>query len=175
MLATEIKVQNAYDVALENFDLAANALELEENVRAMIKYPERILCVSVPVRMDTGKILRFEGYRVQHSTTRGPAKGGIRFHPNVTMDEVKALAMWMTWKCAVVNIPFGGGKGGVTCNPKALSQVELEHITRRYTAAILPLIGPEQDIPAPDVYTNSQTMAWIMDTYSMIKGYQIGR
>src|ERR1039458_6378964 len=126
MSATATPEKNAYDVALENFDLAANALELEENVRAMIKYPERILCVSVPVRMDTGHILRFEGYRVQHSTTRGPAKGGIRYHPNVSVDEVKALATWMTWKCAVVNIPFGGGKGGVTCNPKEMSIGELD-------------------------------------------------
>ena len=123
--------------------------------------------------MDDGRIRRFEGYRVQHSTVRGPAKGGIRYHPQVTLDEVKALATWMTWKCAVVNIPFGGGKGGVTCDPKHMSQHELERMTRRYTSAILPLIGPEQDIPAPDVYTNSQTMAWIMDTYSMTKGYPI--
>src|SRR5579862_1687652 len=171
MLATATIEQNAYEVALENFDLAANALDLDENVRAMIKYPERILAVSVPVRMDSGKIVRYEGYRVQHNTTRGPAKGGIRFHPNVTVDEVKALATWMTWKCAVVNIPFGGGKGGVTCNPKHMSTHELERMTRRYTSAILPLIGPDKDIPAPDVYTNSQTMAWIMDTYSMTKGY----
>jgi len=173
MLATATAEKNAYEVALENFDLAADALELEENVRAMIKYPERILSVSVPVRMDTGKIVRFEGYRVQHSTTRGPAKGGIRYHPNVTLDEVKALATWMTWKCAVVNIPFGGGKGGVTCDPKAMSMGELERLTRRYASAILPLIGPQQDIPAPDVYTNPQIMAWIMDTYSMTKGYPI--
>jgi len=165
--------KNAYDVALENFDLAADALEVEENVRAMIKYPERILCVSVPVRMDTGKIVRFEGYRVQHSTQRGPAKGGIRYHPNVTLDEVKALATWMTWKCAVVNIPYGGGKGGITCNPKAMSMGELERMTRRYASAILPIIGPEKDIPAPDVYTTPQIMAWIMDTYSMMKGYPV--
>ncbi len=170
MLATLVEEKNAYEVALENFDLAANALDLEDNVRAMIKYPERILSVSVPVRMDTGKVVRFEGYRVQHSTQRGPAKGGIRFHPNVTVDEVKALATWMTWKCAVVNIPFGGGKGGVTCNPKALSLGELERLTRRYASSILPLIGPEKDIPAPDVYTTPQIMAWIMDTYSMNKG-----
>jgi glutamate dehydrogenase/leucine dehydrogenase len=164
---------NAYDVALENFDAAADALELDRDTREMIKYPERILTVTIPVRMDDGHIHRFEGYRVQHSTVRGPAKGGIRFHPQVTLDEVKALATWMTWKCAVVNIPFGGAKGGITCDPKTMSQTELEHMTRRYTAAILPLIGPEQDIPAPDVYTNSQTMAWIMDTYSMTKGYPI--
>jgi len=173
MLATLTAEKNAYQVALENFDLAADALGLEQNVRAMIKYPERVLQVGVPVRMDSGKIIRFQGYRVQHSTTRGPAKGGIRYHPNVTEDEVKALATWMTWKCAVVNIPFGGGKGGITCNPKEMSLGELERMTRRYTSAILPLIGPEQDIPAPDVYTNPQVMAWIMDTYSMTKGYPI--
>jgi glutamate dehydrogenase/leucine dehydrogenase len=164
---------NAYDVALENFDAAADVLGLSNDTREMIKYPERILTVTVPVRMDNGPILRFEGYRVQHSMVRGPAKGGIRFHPQVTLDEVKALATWMTWKCAVVNIPFGGSKGGITCDPKRMSPGELERMTRRYTSGILPLIGPEQDIPAPDVYTNSQTMAWIMDTYSMTKGYPI--
>ena len=163
---------NAYDVALENFDTAADAMGLNNDVREMIKYPERILTVTVPVRMDDGHIHRFEAYRVQHSSVRGPAKGGIRYHPQVTLDEVKALATWMTWKCAVVNIPFGGAKGGVTCDPKHMSLGELERMTRRYTSAILPLIGPKQDIPAPDVYTNSQTMAWIMDTYSMTKGYR---
>lgn len=172
MLTTKI-TGNAYDVALENFDAAANALELDSDTREMIKYPERVLTVTVPVRMDDGHIHRFEAYRVQHSSVRGPAKGGIRYHPEVTLDEVKALATWMTWKCAVVNIPFGGGKGGVTCDPKHMSQGELERMTRRYTSAILPLIGPEQDIPAPDVYTNPQTMAWIMDTFSMTKGYPI--
>jgi glutamate dehydrogenase/leucine dehydrogenase len=166
-------VKTAYDSAMENFDLAADALDLSMDVRNMIKYPERILQVTLPVRMDNGHIQKFEGYRVQHSTSRGPAKGGIRYHPGVTLDEVKALATWMTWKCAVVNIPFGGGKGGVTCNPKEMSLAELEHLTRRYASAILPLIGPQQDIPAPDVYTNSQIMAWIMDTYSMTKGYPI--
>jgi glutamate dehydrogenase/leucine dehydrogenase len=166
-------VKSAYDSAMENFDLAADALGLDANVRNMIKYPERILEVSLPVRMDNGHIQRFDGYRVQHSTARGPAKGGIRYHPGVTLDEVKALATWMTWKCAVVNIPYGGGKGGVTCNPKEMSLNELERMTRRYASAILPLIGPEQDIPAPDVYTNSQVMAWIMDTYSMTKGFPI--
>ncbi|MGA3264382.1 MAG: Glu/Leu/Phe/Val dehydrogenase [Terracidiphilus sp.] len=173
MMTTARLADNSYDVALENFDAAADALGLDNDTRAMIKYPERILTVSVPVRMDDGRIHRFEGYRVQHSMVRGPAKGGIRYHPQVTLDEVKALATWMTWKCAVVNIPFGGGKGGITCDPKKMSPVELERMTRRYTSAILPLIGPEQDIPAPDVYTNSQTMAWIMDTYSMTKGYPI--
>jgi glutamate dehydrogenase/leucine dehydrogenase len=173
MLSTLTAENSPYQVALENFDLAADALDLEQSLRAMIKYPERVLQVSVPVRMDSGKIVRFQGYRVQHSTARGPAKGGIRYHPNVTEDEVKALATWMTWKCAVVNIPYGGGKGGVTCNPKEMSLGELERLTRRYASAILPLIGPEQDIPAPDVYTNPQVMAWIMDTYSMTKGYPI--
>jgi glutamate dehydrogenase/leucine dehydrogenase len=173
MSPTPTPEKNAYQVALENFDLAADALDLEQSARAMIKYPERVLQVGVPVRMDNGIITRFQGWRVQHSTIRGPAKGGIRYHPNVTEDEVKALGTWMTWKCAVVNIPFGGGKGGITCNPKQMSQGELERMTRRYTSAILPLIGPEQDIPAPDVYTNSQVMAWIMDTYSMTRGYPI--
>ncbi len=172
-MLTEIAAGNAYDVALENFDAAADALELNSDTREMIKYPERILAVTIPVRMDDGHIRRFEGYRVQHSSVRGPAKGGIRYHPQVTLDEVKALATWMTWKCAVVNIPFGGAKGGVTCDPKHMSTGELERMTRRYTSAILPMIGPEQDIPAPDVYTNPQTMAWIMDTYSMTKGYPI--
>ncbi|MGO9493095.1 MAG: Glu/Leu/Phe/Val family dehydrogenase, partial [Terracidiphilus sp.] len=170
-MLTTVRKDNAYDVAMENFDTAANKLELDKNTREMIKYPERMLTVTVPVRMDDGSIHRFEGHRVQHSSVRGPAKGGIRYHPQVTLDEVKALATWMTWKCAVVNIPFGGAKGGITCDPKKMSAGELERMTRRYTSAILPLIGPEQDIPAPDVYTNSQTMAWIMDTYSMSVGY----
>ncbi|MGB9605738.1 MAG: Glu/Leu/Phe/Val family dehydrogenase [Bryobacteraceae bacterium] len=166
---------NPYQAALENFDAAADALELPQELRAMIKHPERILIVNLPVRMDNGDVVNFEGYRIQHSTVRGPAKGGIRYHPAVTLDEVKALAMWMTWKCAVVNIPFGGGKGGVVCDPKRLSPRELERLTRRYAAAITPLIGPQQDIPAPDVYTNAQIMAWIMDTYSMMKreGYPV--
>src|SRR5579872_1603008 len=172
MLAA-VAERNAYELALENFDIAADALDLEHDIREMIKFPERVLTVSVPVKMDNGHIRRFEAYRVQHSTMRGPAKGGIRFHPNVTVDEVKALATWMTWKCAVVNIPFGGGKGGVTCNPKALSLGELERLSRRYASSILPLIGPEKDIPAPDVYTTPQIMAWIMDTYSMNMGYPV--
>ncbi len=172
-MLTTTTIRSAYDAALENFDSAAKVMGLDNDVVEMIKYPERVLTVAVPVRMDDGHIHRFEGFRVQHSSVRGPAKGGIRYHPQVTLDEVKALATWMTWKCAVVNIPFGGAKGGVTCNPKSMSQGELERMTRRYTSAILPLIGPERDIPAPDVYTNSQTMAWIMDTYSMTKGYAI--
>jgi len=173
MAVATLTVKSAYESAMANFDMAADALNLSVDIRNMIKYPERILHVNLPVRMDNGHIQRFEGYRVQHSTSRGPAKGGIRYHPGVTLDEVKALATWMTWKCAVVNIPYGGGKGGITCNPKEMSQTELERMTRRYASAILPLIGPERDIPAPDVYTNSQIMAWIMDTYSMTKGYPI--
>jgi glutamate dehydrogenase/leucine dehydrogenase len=172
-MLTTTTTRNAYDAALENFDAAADTMGLDNDVRQMIKYPERELTVAVPVRMDDGHIHRFVGYRVQHSSVRGPAKGGIRYHPQVTLDEVRALATWMTWKCAVVNIPFGGAKGGITCDPKHMSEGELERMTRRYTSAILPLIGPERDIPAPDVYTNSQTMAWIMDTYSMTKGYAI--
>jgi glutamate dehydrogenase/leucine dehydrogenase len=172
-MLTTTWTENAYELALQNFDAAADVLNLDNDTREMIKFPERVLTVSVPVRMDDGRIRRFEAYRVQHSSARGPGKGGIRYHPQVTLDEVKALATWMTWKCAVVNIPFGGAKGGVTCDPKHMSPYELERMTRRYTSAILPLIGPEKDIPAPDVYTNSQTMAWIMDTFSMTKGYAV--
>jgi glutamate dehydrogenase/leucine dehydrogenase len=172
-MLTTTRAENAYELALQNFDAAAAVLGLDDDTREMIKFPERVLTVSVPVRMDDGHIHRFEAYRVQHSSARGPGKGGIRYHPQVTLDEVKALATWMTWKCAVVNIPFGGAKGGVTCDPKHMSPHELERLTRRYTSAILPLIGPEKDIPAPDVYTNSQTMAWIMDTFSMMKGYAV--
>ena len=173
MAIAEAVKKNPYEAALENFDLAADELELDHNMREIIKYPERVLEVNLPVGMDDRSVHRFTGYRVQHSTARGPAKGGIRYHPNVTLDEVKALATWMTWKCAVVNIPFGGGKGGITCNPKEMSQTELERLTRRYTTSILPLIGPDRDIPAPDVYTNAQVMAWIMDTYSMAKGHSV--
>ncbi|MCL4783959.1 MAG: Glu/Leu/Phe/Val dehydrogenase [Bryobacterales bacterium] len=167
--------RNAYEMAVENFENAAAALELSQELRVMLKNPERILTVSVPVRLNSGTLALYEGFRVQHNTARGPAKGGIRYHPSVTKEEVMALAMWMTWKCAVVNIPFGGGKGGVTCNPKELSEQELEKLTRRYTAGIAPILGPHRDIPAPDVYTNSQTMGWIMDTYSMMKadGYPV--
>jgi len=163
----------AYEYALQNFDVAADHLELDHDLRMMLKYPERCLTVNFPVRMDNGKIERFEGYRVQYNTARGPAKGGIRYHPNVTLDEIKALAAWMTWKTSIVNIPYGGGKGGVACNPKNLSLGELERLTRRFTSGILPIIGPDIDIPAPDVYTNSQVMAWMMDTYSMTKGYPV--
>jgi len=139
----------------------------------VLKHPKRELTVNFPVRMDDGSFRVYTGYRVQYNMARGPCKGGIRYHPQVTLDEVRALAAWMTWKCAVVNIPYGGAKGGVICDPKHMSQGELERMTRRYASEIAPIIGPEIDIPAPDVYTDSQTMAWIMDTYSMQKGYSV--
>ena len=162
---------NPHRIAQIQFDIAAEYLKLDAGLRQILRTPKRVLEVSIPTKMDNGQVKVFTGYRVQHNVARGPAKGGIRYHPNVTVDEVKALATWMTWKCATVNIPFGGGKGGVICDPKRMSKAELERMTRRYTSEILPLIGPEQDIPAPDVYTDAQTMAWIMDTYSMTKGY----
>ncbi len=163
--------RSVFEMAMEQFDLAADILQLDDDLRNKIRYPERCLIVSVPIRLDNGRVERFEGYRVQHSTARGPAKGGLRYHPNVTLDEVKALATWMTWKSAIVGIPYGGGKGGICCDPKRMTVGELERLTRRYTSEILPIIGPEKDIPAPDAYTNPQVMAWIMDTYSMHKGY----
>jgi glutamate dehydrogenase/leucine dehydrogenase len=162
---------NPFELALQNFDAAADLLQLDAAVRNRIRLPERELIVHFPVKMHTGKIKMFTGYRVQHSTARGPAKGGIRYHPDVTLDEVKALASWMTYKCATVKIPFGGGKGGVVCNPKELDIHELENLTRRFTSEISIFIGPDRDIPAPDVYTNPRTMAWIVDTYSMHRGY----
>jgi glutamate dehydrogenase/leucine dehydrogenase len=162
---------NPYRIAQIQFDLAAEHLKLDPGLRQILRTPKRVLEVSIPTKMDNGQVKVFTGYRVQHNVARGPAKGGLRYHPAVTVDEVKALATWMTWKTAAVNIPFGGGKGGVICDPKRMSKGELERMTRRYTSEILPLIGPEQDIPAPDVYTDAQTMAWIMDTYSMTKGY----
>jgi len=162
---------NPHKIAQIQFDIAAEYLKLDAGLRQILRTPKRVLEVSIPTKMDNGQVKVFTGYRVQHNVARGPAKGGIRYHPNVTVDEVKALATWMTWKCATVNIPFGGGKGGVICDPKRMSKAELERMTRRYTSEILPVIGPEQDIPAPDVYTDAQTMAWIMDTYSMTKGY----
>jgi glutamate dehydrogenase (NAD(P)+) len=162
---------NPFEIAKEQFDRAADYLELEESLRNVLRSAKRQLIVSIPVRMDGGEVKVFEGYRVQHNIARGPAKGGIRYHPNVTLDEVKALASWMTWKCATVNIPYGGGKGGVVCDPKSLSKTELERLTRRYAFEIAPIIGPDRDIPAPDVYTDSQTMAWIMDTLSMVHGH----
>ena len=161
---------NPWLAAEARFDEAANRLGLDEGLAKVLRTPAKELTVPVPVQLDDGRLEVFTGYRVQHSIARGPAKGGVRYAPDVTLDEVRALAAWMTWKCAVVNIPFGGGKGGVVCDPRVLSDFELERITRRYTAEILPLIGPERDVPAPDMNTNEQTMAWIMDTYSMHVG-----
>jgi len=151
------------------FDIAADKLALDDGMQKILRKPARELTVNIPVTLDDGRLEVFTGYRVQHSIARGPAKGGIRYAPDVTLDEVRALASWMTWKCAVVGIPFGGGKGGVICEPAVLSNLELERITRRYTAEIIDFIGPEKDVPAPDMNTNDQTMAWIMDTYSMHK------
>jgi len=162
---------NPLRIAQIQFDMAAEYLKLDQSLRQILRTPKRVLEVSVPTKMDNGQVKVFTGYRVQHNVARGPAKGGIRYHPSVTLDEVKALAAWMTWKTATVNIPYGGGKGGVICDPKRMTKPELERMTRRFASEILPIIGPEQDIPAPDVYTDSQTMAWIMDTYSMTKGY----
>jgi len=162
---------NPYVISQMQFDQAADHLKLESGLRQILRTPKRQMVVSVPIKLDNGTIKVFEGYRVQHNIARGPAKGGIRYHPNVTLDEVKALAAWMTWKTAVVNIPFGGGKGGVVCDPRKMSKPELERMTRRYVSEILPIIGPDRDIPAPDVYTDDQTMAWVMDTYSMTVGY----
>ncbi len=162
---------NPYHMALQQFELAADKLNLSEDMREILRQPKRELTVNFPVRLDNGRIKTFTGYRVQHNVNRGPAKGGIRYSPEVTLDEVKALAMWMTWKCAVVGIPFGGAKGGVICNPKIMSPGELERLTRRYTTEISIIISPRSDIPAPDVNTNPQVMAWIMDTYSMHEGY----
>ena len=164
---------NPWEVAQQQFDLAADRLNLDPGLRRVLREPRRELIVHFPVKMDDGSVQVFTGYRVQHNLGRGPAKGGIRYHQGVTLDEVKALAMWMTWKCAVVGIPYGGGKGGVIVDPKQLSQRELEGLTRRYATEISIIIGPERDIPAPDVNTNSQTMAWIMDTYSMHVGYTV--
>ncbi len=157
--------------ALAQLDEAAEILGLEDAIRRKMRKPKRIITVSIPTEMDDGTFEIFTGYRVQHSMERGPCKGGIRYHPDVNLDEVIALAMWMTWKCAVVNIPYGGAKGGVICNPKQMSQHEIERMTRRFTTELIDVIGPEKDIPAPDVYTDARVMAWIMDTYSMNKGY----
>ena len=161
---------NPFENSLEQLSIAAEYLKLDAGLLAVLSQPKRILTASLPVRMDNGKVKVFTGYRVQYNDARGPFKGGIRYHPGVTLDEVKALAAWMTWKCSVADIPFGGAKGGVICDPKAMSQHELEGLTRRYASAIAPIIGPYQDIPAPDVYTNGQVMAWILDTYSHLQG-----
>ena len=164
---------NAWQVAQHQFDLAAEMLDLDPGLRSVLREPRRELTVHFPVHMDDGSVEVFTGYRVQHNLTRGPAKGGIRYHQDVTLDEVKALAMWMTWKCAVVGIPYGGGKGGVSVDPKQLSQKELEGLSRRYFTEISVLIGPERDIPAPDVNTTPQIMAWFMGTYSMHAGHTV--
>lgn len=169
MNSLSLKNSNPFENALKQFDKAAKILNLTENQIAKIKEPRRIVELNLPVRMDDGSVHTFKGYRVHHNIDRGPAKGGIRFHPDVNMDEVKALAFWMTFKCAVVGIPFGGGKGGVIVDPATLSQNELENLTRRYCAELIDLFGPDSDVPAPDVNTNTQIMAWIFDTYSMHK------
>ena len=158
---------NPWEAQSARFDFAAQKLNLDEGLWKVLRYPNRELIVHIPVSMDNGKLEVFTGFRVQHSIARGPAKGGIRYSPDVTLDEVRALASWMTWKCAVVNIPFGGAKGGVICDPHKMSQGELERMTRRYTAELMEFIGPEKDVPAPDINTNEQTMAWMIDTYSM--------
>lgn len=163
----KLDVENPFESMMERFRFAAELLELEEGMFQYLSNPVKQITVSIPIFMDSGEIQVFEGYRVIHDDVLGPSKGGIRYAPDITIDEVKALAAWMTWKCAVVNVPFGGAKGGIRCNPKELSQRELEHLTRRYTANMLEVFGPERDIPAPDMNTNEQIMAWIMDTYSM--------
>jgi len=164
---------NPFRIAQIQFDMAAEFLKLDPGLRQILRTPKRVLEVSIPTKMDNGQVKVLTGYRVQHNVARGPGKGGIRFHPNVTVDEIKALATWMTWKTAMVNLPLGGAKGGVICDPKRMSKSELERMTRRYASEILPIIGPEQDIAAPDVYTDAQTMAWIMDTYSMTVGHSV--
>jgi glutamate dehydrogenase/leucine dehydrogenase len=168
-----VETQTALTVALEQLKIAAEKLDLDPGMHCMLARPKRSLIVSIQVKMDDGNINVFTGCRVQHWDARGPFKGGIRYHPNVTFDEVTALAMWMTWKCAVVDIPYGGAKGGVCCNPKKMSKGELERLTRRFTTLLFDFIGPYRDVPAPDVYTDAQTMAWIMDTYSQIRGYSV--
>lgn len=162
-----------FRLAVAQFDQAAEAMELDHNLRERLKLPQRSLIVSLPVRMDDGRVEVYTGYRVQHDSSRGPTKGGIRYHPDVNLGEVAALAMWMTWKCALANLPYGGAKGGVAIAPKQFSQSELQRLTRRYAAEIFPVIGPDKDVPAPDVGTNSQVMAWIMDTYSQQVGYSV--
>src|ERR1700734_4184592 len=170
--ATTISIEqetNPWEAQAARFEEAATRLKLDAGIWKVLRSPSREIIVHIPVAMDDGSIEVFTGYRVQHSISRGPCKGGIRYGPDVSLDEVRALASWMTWKCAVVNIPFGGAKGGVICDPKKMSQGELERMTRRYTAQILDFIGPERDVPAPDVNTNARVMAWIMDTYAMHK------
>ncbi|PYT02530.1 MAG: amino acid dehydrogenase [Acidobacteria bacterium] len=165
--AKEIKEENPFESMMQRFDEAATRLNLDPNIYKILRWPNREITLYIPVMMDDGNYQVFTGYRVQHNFARGPAKGGVRYSPDVSLDEVRALAAWMTWKCAVVNIPFGGAKGGIICEPRDMSPAELERLTRRYTAELLDFIGPEKDVPAPDMNTNEQTMAWMMDTYSM--------
>jgi glutamate dehydrogenase (NAD(P)+) len=161
---------NPFNVALTQLEETAKIIGLEKGLHEFLAHPKRVLTVGLPVKMDNGQVKVFTGFRSQHNDARGPYKGGIRYHPQVTIDEVKALSMWMTWKCAIAEIPYGGGKGGIICDPKSMSEGELERLTRRYAFAIADIIGPKTDIPAPDVYTGGREMAWIMDTYSTIKG-----
>jgi glutamate dehydrogenase (NAD(P)+) len=172
-MPSEATTINPFETARKQVDIVADVLKLDNGMRAILKSPKRELTVNFPVRMENGEFKVFQGFRVQYNMARGPSKGGIRYHPQVTLDEVRALAAWMTWKCAVVNLPYGGAKGGIICDPKSMTKGELERMTRRYASEIAPIIGPEMDIPAPDVYTDSQTMAWIMDTYSMQKGFGV--
>ncbi len=165
------EARTAYDIAVEQLERAAKVIDLDENIIEILRKPRRVLTVNLPVRMDNGRIMVFQGFRSQHNNALGPYKGGIRYHPNVTLDEVKALSMWMTWKCAIVGIPFGGGKGGVTVDPKRLSRGELERLSRAYFSLIAEIVAPDRDIPAPDVYTDSQVMAWFMDEYSRTVGH----
>ena len=165
--ARDIKEENPFESMMSRFDEAARLLDLDPNLYAVMRWPNRELTVYIPVYMDDGHVEIFKGYRVQHNFARGPAKGGIRYSPDVSIDEIRALAAWMTWKCAVVNVPFGGAKGGVICDPHQMSPGELERLTRRFTAELIDFIGPERDVPAPDMNTNEQVMAWMMDTYSM--------
>ncbi|MGH9173325.1 MAG: Glu/Leu/Phe/Val family dehydrogenase, partial [Vicinamibacterales bacterium] len=162
-----------FEVAVEQFNIAADVIRLDDDMRRILSVCKRQFTVNFPVEMDDGSVQVFTGHRVHHNSGPGPTKGGIRYHPDVTIEEVKALAMWMTWKCAVVGLPYGGAKGGVTCNPKLMSKNELQNLTRRFTSEISGMIGPNRDIPAPDVNTNPQVMAWLMDTYSMHHGYSI--
>ena len=165
--AKEIKEENPFESMMQRFDEAATRLDLDPNIYKILRWPNREITLYIPVMMDDGNYQVFTGYRVQHNFARGPAKGGVRYSPDVSLDEIRALAAWMTWKCAVVNIPFGGAKGGIICDPREMSPTELERLTRRYTAELLDFIGPERDVPAPDMNTNEQVMAWMMDTFSM--------
>jgi glutamate dehydrogenase/leucine dehydrogenase len=164
---------NPYETAVRQLEIVAEKMKLDPDILEVLKHPKRALEVAIPVRMDSGRIKVFRGFRVQHHDALGPFKGGLRYHPDVTLDEIRALAIWMTMKCAVVGLPYGGGKGGIICNPKEMSVAELEHLTRRFTSEIMDMIGPYRDVPAPDVYTSGREMAWIFDTYSQAKGYAI--